>query len=281
MLSAKVASKSIGCVAQQSAAGPEVGGVVDLVRHRLNHRDPTVVADQVRMHEGHDRQASRPPDVGLGRCFSLSGTLFRRIGTTRLTAARLTTTIHPMPISFFDFRDGQGWEPINFDADDPNNYWDDNGVIQGPRRRPVQLRRDPQRRPGALDQGRDRVPMARTATGPRTHPAHAPPQRPPTHDHRGRHRDRRTPPEKPSPWAKTSSGSPKPESPTASPPDPKASSTSNPGTPHSPRSSTTGTTTPPGRARSPSHRHPLRRARCLAERPDIEHAFSLSSASRS
>jgi mannose-6-phosphate isomerase-like protein (cupin superfamily) len=35
-----------------------------------------------------------------------------------------------MPISFFDFRDGQGWEPIQFDADDPNNYWDDNGVIK-------------------------------------------------------------------------------------------------------------------------------------------------------
>ena len=35
-----------------------------------------------------------------------------------------------MPISFFDFRDGQGWEPIQFDADDPNNYWDDNGVTK-------------------------------------------------------------------------------------------------------------------------------------------------------
>jgi quercetin dioxygenase-like cupin family protein len=47
-----------------------------------------------------------------------------------LTAGLITTTIHPMPISFFDFRDGQGWEPINFDADDPNNYWDDNGVTK-------------------------------------------------------------------------------------------------------------------------------------------------------
>jgi mannose-6-phosphate isomerase-like protein (cupin superfamily) len=35
-----------------------------------------------------------------------------------------------MPIAFFDFRDGQGWEPIQFDADDVNNYWFDNGVIK-------------------------------------------------------------------------------------------------------------------------------------------------------